>query len=269
VPLLPAPEAEPGPPELGTAPDVPVLLLPGVDVVPPALEPVLPALEPLPVVMPSSFKHFSRSVPTMPRHLLLVLPEAPLELLPVALGELLLGELLLGELLLGELLLGVLLLGVLLLGVLLLGVLLPVAPVELLPDAPEELPEVPEALSDEPLPVAPALLPVLPPPMLPDGEAGLCANDTLDSAKSAAAVAALMSFNVMSFSFLTCWVRGWRRWVRGWRRWVRGWRRCCPRRSSAAWPRCRCPTLRRSACWGCCRCCRWLRRRRPRPNRTS
>jgi hypothetical protein len=43
------------------------------------------ALEPLPVVMPSSFRHFSRSAPTMLRHLLLVLPEAPLgELVPAA-----------------------------------------------------------------------------------------------------------------------------------------------------------------------------------------
>jgi hypothetical protein len=241
VPVLPAPEAEPGPPELGTAPDVPVLLLPGVEAVP-------PALEPLPLVMPSSFRHFSRSVPTMPRHLLLVLPEAPLELLPVALGELLLGELLLGELLLGEL-------------------LLPVAPVELLPDAPAELPEL---LSDEVLPVAPALLPVLPPPMLPDEEPVLCANDTLDSAKSAAAVAALMSFNVMSV-FLICWVWGWRRCCRSPCR-IRCCCPCrtrcwCPRRSSAAWRR-RCPTLRHSACC-CCRCCRWCRRRMPRPRRTS
>jgi hypothetical protein len=171
VPLLPAPEAEPGPPELGTAPELPGVgvapELPGVGVL---LEPVPPALEPLPVVMPSSFRHFSRSVPTMPRHLLLVLPEAPLELLPVALGEVLLGEVLLGELLLGVL-------------------LLPVAPLELLPVAP---------LSEELLPVAPALLPVLPPPMPPDDEPVLCASVTLESARSAAAVAALMSFNVMS-----------------------------------------------------------------------
>jgi hypothetical protein len=139
--------------------------------------------------MPSSFRHFSRSLPTMPRHLLLVLPEAPLELLPVALGEVLLGELLLGELLLGELLLGELLLGELLLGELLLGELLPVAPVELLPDAPAAPPDVLSEL----LPVAPALVPAA-----PDEEPVLCASDTLESANSAAAVAALMSFNVIS-----------------------------------------------------------------------
>jgi len=46
--------------ELGEVPDE--------DEVPPALEPV---------VMPSSFRHFSRSEPAMPRHLLLEL-EAPL-----------------------------------------------------------------------------------------------------------------------------------------------------------------------------------------------
>jgi len=80
------------------------------DEAPPALEPLLG----LPVVMPSSFRHFSRSPPTMPRHLLLVLPEAAL--LPVELGELVLGEVLLGEPA--------------------LGALLPVEPVALLPDAP-------------------------------------------------------------------------------------------------------------------------------------
>ena len=85
------------------------------DEAPPALEPLLG----LPVVMPSSFRHFSRSPPTMPRHLLLVLPEAAL--LPVELGELVLGEVLLGEVLLGEPA---------------LGALLPVEPVALLPDAP-------------------------------------------------------------------------------------------------------------------------------------
>jgi len=110
VPLEPAPEPEPIPLELGTAPELP----PGVDVVAPALEPLPLA----PVVMPSSFRHFSRSEPVMPRHLLLVLPdEAPLELGELVLGELVLGELAepaLGELVLGE----------------------PVAPVELLPDAP-------------------------------------------------------------------------------------------------------------------------------------
>ena len=78
--------------------------VPEDDDAPPALEPLLG----LPVVMPSSFRHFSRSLPTMPRHLLLVLPEAAL--LPV-LGELVLGEAA-------------------------LGALLPVEPVALLPDAP-------------------------------------------------------------------------------------------------------------------------------------
>jgi hypothetical protein len=86
----------------------PVLVLepvPEDDDVPPALEPLLG----LPVVMPSSFRHFSRSLPTMPRHLLLVL-DAPL------LGELVLGEVVLGEA---------------------LGSLLPVEPVvALFPDAP-------------------------------------------------------------------------------------------------------------------------------------
>lgn len=81
---------------------VPVLL-PGVV---PVLEPgvvgvldevageLLPALAPLPLVMPSSFRHFSRSAPNMPRHLLLlVLPLAalPEALLPV-LGEVALGR---------------------------------------------------------------------------------------------------------------------------------------------------------------------------------
>ena len=85
--------------------------VPEDDDAPPALEPLLG----LPVVMPSSFRHFSRSLPTMPRHLLLEL------VLELVLGELLLGESLLGELVLGEVA---------------LGALLPVAPVALLPDAP-------------------------------------------------------------------------------------------------------------------------------------
>jgi hypothetical protein len=81
------------------------------DDAPPALEPLLG----LPVVMPSSFRHFSRSLPTMPRHLLLeLLLDASL------LGELVLGELVLGEVVLGEA----------------LGALLPGEPVALLPDAP-------------------------------------------------------------------------------------------------------------------------------------
>ena len=87
------------------------------DEAPPALEPdVPPALEPLPVVMPSSFRHFSRSLPTMPRHLLLLeLPEAAL--LP------LLGELVLGEAAPGEPA---------------PGAPLPVEPVALLPDGPPD-----------------------------------------------------------------------------------------------------------------------------------
>jgi hypothetical protein len=79
--------------------------VPEDDDVPPALEPLLG----LPVVMPSSFRHFSRSLPTMPRHLLELVLDAPL------LGELVLGEAVLGEA---------------------LGALLPVAPVALFPDAP-------------------------------------------------------------------------------------------------------------------------------------
>lgn len=83
--------------------------VPEDDDAPPALEPLLG----LPVVMPSSFRHFSRSLPIMPRHLLLELVlDAPL------LGELVLGELVLGEVA--------------------LGALLPVEPVALLPDAPPD-----------------------------------------------------------------------------------------------------------------------------------
>ena len=142
-----------------------MLLLPlelGLDEVPEDDE-VPPALEP--VVMPSSFRHFSRSEPIMPRHLLLELG-APL-----------------------------------------------------LPDTPEEpVPGVDE------LPVAPALLPV--PPYV---EPVPCASDTPESAKSAAAVAAQMSFKMASF---TC---------------------CCPFRS--CWSRCRswsCPCRCCSARWSCC-----------------
>jgi len=114
-------------------------LVPGVAVVPDEDE-VPPALEP--VVMPSSFRHLSRSEPTMPRHLLLEVPELPL-----------------------------------------------------LPDTPEELVPGPEELVPglEGLPVAPALLPV--PPYV---EPVPCASDTPESAKSAAAVAAQMSFKVAS-----------------------------------------------------------------------
>jgi hypothetical protein len=179
--LLPAPLGEvvllPEPAPLPLLGDVE--LLPDV---PPALElPVAPLDEPL--VMPSSFRHFSRSAPTMPRHLLLVPPAA----LPV----------------------------------------LPLAPVLLLPDAPED--EPPEALSDELLPEALGVELLLPEALgvelllpealgvellllpdalgvellLPDALGvelvpELCASVTLDSAKSAAAVAALMSFRVIS-----------------------------------------------------------------------
>jgi hypothetical protein len=133
-----------------------------------------------PLVIFSSLRHFSRSVPVMPRHLLLVAPvELPAELgeellLPVALGDEVLGEELLGE-----------------------ELLLPVAlGEELLPDAPEA---PPEALSGDLLSVA--LDPLLAPPAAPVDEPELCAIEALDKAKSAAAVAALMSFNVIG-SFL-------------------------------------------------------------------
>jgi hypothetical protein len=98
--LEPVPEDDDAPPEDDDAP--------------PALEPLLG----LPVVMPSSFRHFSRSLPTMPRHLLLeVVLDEPL------LGELVLDEPLLGEPALGEVA---------------LGALLPVEPVAPLPDAPPD-----------------------------------------------------------------------------------------------------------------------------------
>ena len=119
------------------------VLLPVLDGV---LEDVPPALDPLPVVMPSSFRHFSRSAPVMPRHLLLEVPVAAQEL-PLA----------------------------------------PEAPAGL---SEELLPEAPGA----PPPVAPTLLPVPP----PYAEPVLCASDAPDSAKSATAVAALMSFSVIS-----------------------------------------------------------------------
>ena len=136
VPVLPAPWPEPTPPGPGFAPELPMLVLlplvPGVVDEVPDEDEVPPALGP--VVMPSSFRHLSRSAPIMPRHLLLEL-EAPL-----------------------------------------------------LPDTPEEL--VPGVVE---LPVAPALLPVP-----PDVEPVPCASDTPESAKSAAAVAAQMSFKVAS-----------------------------------------------------------------------
>jgi hypothetical protein len=161
LPLLPAPAppVELPLPELPVPPLEPGVVL-GLAEVPPALEP--------PLVMPSSFKHFSRSAPTMPRHLLLVPPAALLPLLPLALGELLLGELVLGEVALGELLL----------------------------DAPPELAreDALPALSDELLPVVALGLdaPLLP-PAVPEAEPELCATAMPESAKSAAAVAAVMS----------------------------------------------------------------------------
>jgi hypothetical protein len=89
LPLLPAPLGEvvlPAP--LGEVVLLPLLgdvvLLPLLgDVVLP-LPDVPPPVEPL--VMPSSFRHFSRSAPTMPRHLLLVPPAALPVLLPEVLG---------------------------------------------------------------------------------------------------------------------------------------------------------------------------------------
>ena len=141
LPVLPLlePLPEPMPPVLEPLPGLPTPPLPGVVVVE-VLGEVPPALDPLPVVMPSSFRHFSRSAPTMPRHLLLALPEA---LLP-----------LLGEVALGRLL----------------------------------------ELS---LPVALGLEALLLPPAAPVAEPELCARVTPESAKSAAAVAALMSFKVI------------------------------------------------------------------------
>jgi hypothetical protein len=56
-------------------------VLPGVDVVPPVVAPPL-ALPVVPLVMPSSLRHFSRSAPSMPRHLLLEVPLAPDEETP-------------------------------------------------------------------------------------------------------------------------------------------------------------------------------------------
>src|SRR5687768_1263763 len=114
-PLLPAPLGEvvllplPLLGEVVLLPDVPPALeLP----LAPVLLPVAPLLLPVePLVMPSSFRHFSRSAPTMPRHLLLVppaalpvllLPDAPDdEAPPEALSDLLLPDELGVELLLG------------------------------------------------------------------------------------------------------------------------------------------------------------------------
>ena len=122
----------------------PVLPVPGVGVLDVPGEVVLPALAPAGLVMPSSFRHFSRSAPSLPRHFALVAPVlVPLELvLPEPVPEApapVLGEFALGRLLV---------------------------------EAPFELP-------------AP-----------PGEEPELCASPAPDSAKSAAAVAALMSFKV-------------------------------------------------------------------------
>jgi hypothetical protein len=155
------------------------LLLPDV---PPELAPPVVPLELLPLVMPWSLRQVSRSVPTMPRHLLLLLPLAPeddappeallsddpvevppVELLPAALGVLLL------ELPPTELPVA-------------LGVLL------------DELPPV------ELLPVALGVLdPAALPPVLPADEPELCANEAPAIAKSAAAVAVTTNF------IFTCW----------------------------------------------------------------
>lgn len=141
------------------------LVLPGELVLLPDVAPLALPLVPLPLVMFSSRRHFSRSSPVMPRHLLLVLPVAPVELLPVALGE---------EV--EELLLPVA-----------LGVELELAPallsVEVLPVADGLLLPV----------VAPTLDPLLVPPV---AELELCAEATPASAKSAAAVATPTTLNI-------------------------------------------------------------------------
>jgi hypothetical protein len=186
VPVLPEPVLLPEPmlPEL----EPPGALLPGVEVVlpdvPPELAPPVLPLELLPLVTPWSLRHFSRSLPVMPRHLLLLLPLAPeddappeallsdepLELPPVALGVLLL-----------ELPLA-------------LGVLLELLPPAELPPVAlgllvDELPPV------EPLPVALGVLePAELPPALPADEPELCANEAPAIAKSAAVVAVTTSF---------------------------------------------------------------------------
>jgi hypothetical protein len=187
VPLLPAPLGEVvllleplpllGDVVLGEVVLGEVVLLPDV---PPVLElPVAPLLLPVePLVMPSSFRHFSRSAPTMPRHLLLV-PPAALPVLPGAPGEDAPLEALPEELLPEA-----------------LGVdeeLLGVDDEELLGVDDEELLGV-ELLEPEALGVELLLLPdALGVELVPL----LCAKDTLDSAKSAAAVAAVMSFRVI------------------------------------------------------------------------
>lgn len=144
LPVLPVLEPLP------EVPGVPSPELPGVVVLDVPGELVLPALAPDGLVMPSSFRHFSRSAPSNPRHFALVAPVlVPLELvLPEPVPEApapVLGEFALGRLLLEELL---------------------------------------------------AL------PVLPGEEPELCASVAPDSAKSAAAVAALMSFKVIRCSLL-------------------------------------------------------------------
>ena len=158
MPVLPEP-LEPGSGAGLELGPVPVVL--GEEVVPPTVLPVeAPALAPpvAPVVMPSSFRHCSRSVPMgIARHLLLLV------------------------------------------------LALPVAPPEALPDVSlEALLAPPEALPlvslfalpliEPPPAVAPTLAPV-DPEALP--AAPLCAAATPASAKSAAAVAVLTSFNII------------------------------------------------------------------------
>ncbi len=175
-------------PPLDAAPPV---LLPAAPVLPEELEPValgeelllpeelgeelLPPEAPLPLVTLLSCRHFSRSVPVMPRHLLelevLAPPEAE-SLLDepeleehVALGGDVLGDEL-DEELLGDEALGA-------------------------DDAPEEL------LGDEELPVALLLVSALLAPEDDDPVAELCATATPERASSAAAVAEQISFNVI------------------------------------------------------------------------
>ena len=188
MPLLLGVEEVPPAPEPVLLPAAPVP--PGVEEVvppeeaPPVALPVLPEEE-LPLVTLLSFRHFSRSVPVMPRHLLDELLLAPPEaesLLddpaldePVALGddeapdELLGVELDAPDEVLGDDALGV----------------------EL--DAPDELLGV-DALSLELLVVSALLAPEDDEPA-----AELCAIAALERASSAAAVAEQINFNVMDF----------------------------------------------------------------------
>lgn len=182
--LLPEPMPEPVLPGVVVVvepPGVVVVVPPGVVVV------VLPAVPP--ALAPSSRRHFSRSAPIMPRHLLLALllalPEAPTE----GLGAVVLLEVLESD----------------------------VPPDEALPPVvifssrrhlSRSAPSMPRhlllGLVLAPLDALPAVLPValeslLPPleaPTLDPVEPVLCAKEALASAKSAAAVAVLMSFNI-------------------------------------------------------------------------